>query len=221
MTTTSPSDWAADVLDWVAMTEPTTFHTTLSHAKALAVVVVTVAEDFPEVAARWATAVERSAWFSAIGLVHITEVELVRLPPEVRWEALARLGGVGRDEPRARASKIAKAVREARAAHPDVPPPDPLPRAEIATYLRLLAVRACRPYAGLARMGRGSSISPPTCSPSDTGARRPRRGSACRDRCGALSLSKSAVQTVVKTRPANESRKRQPTRHRRQSLPHP
>ncbi len=166
MTTTCPVDWIDDIVDWTAMTEPPAFHTRVvdhdgededddkkrSKEPIDPVVVVTRAEDFPNVASRWPTASpeERSAWFWVVGLVHMAEVDLVRLPPELRPDALGRLHEVQHDDPRSTAAQIARLVREVRAEHPEIKFKDRprVPRADLAAHQRALAVRACRPYVG-------------------------------------------------------------------------
>jgi len=136
-----------EIIDWAAMSAPPTFQTTL-HDSTSATVIATFGVDFRSIASTWATASAetRCSGFWTVGLVHICEVELFRLPVEARTEALSIVGDLKEDDPAAVAKALAKAVREARVMHGVVP--QKMSPEEAATYRKLLAVRASGPYSG-------------------------------------------------------------------------
>ena len=144
MTTMSPED---EIIDWAAMTAPPTFQTTL-HDPSGVTVVATFGVDFPTLASTWATASPetRCSGFWAVGLVHVCEVELMRLPAEARTEAVSIIGDLKEDEPAALAKALARAVREVRVTHGVVP--QKMSPEEAVVYRKLLAVRASGPYSG-------------------------------------------------------------------------
>jgi hypothetical protein len=144
-----------DLIDWTAMEEPPCLHSRVYGAKKASpmTVVVTLTEDFPNVAAQWATASpeSRARHFGDLGLLHIAEVEVARLPSELRDLAVARLRSRPRsDNPRAAASKVARIIREVCADHPEIEPNDRCVRlkADLDVYRKVLAIRASGPYCG-------------------------------------------------------------------------
>jgi hypothetical protein len=144
-----------DLIDWTAMEVPPCLHSRIYSAQKAApmTVVVTLTEDFASVAAQWATASpdSRSRHFWDLGLLHIAEVEVARLPTELRDLAVARLRSRPRsDNPRAAASKVARIIREVCAEHPETEPSDRCGRlkADLDVYRKLLAIRASGPYCG-------------------------------------------------------------------------
>jgi hypothetical protein len=151
------SSWIDDLIGWPAMDVPPNFHTRMYDETRLTLV-ATLGSDIPHVAAHWPTASldERGEMFWALGTLHVCEVELMKLSPAGRTEALQLLAPPDDFHLRELASKLAQVVRDMRQKHPlkkkdgEDEPSSPIrrSRAENATYLRLLAIRASGPYSG-------------------------------------------------------------------------
>lgn len=150
---------ANDIIDWEAMSAPPNFHSTVreqekesekTKKETKPFLVVTVADDFLAIASAWPTASTeaRAAAFWQLGLLHVCEAEVMRLPEEARAEALAMDGvtGPAGDDPAVVAKSIAQALREVRQRHGIEPRQQ---RADDNTvYRQLLALRASGPYCG-------------------------------------------------------------------------
>jgi len=140
-----------DDIDFNVMHAPPRFVTTV-RTTAGTIVVVTDGQDFPGLVVQWPDALEeeRAEDFWALGLLHLTDVELMKLPPETRVDAMAEILALDRHDPRRLASRVAGIIREATAVHPGIASTRfALGKADMETYRRLLIVRATAPYLGL------------------------------------------------------------------------
>ncbi len=138
-----------DIIDFDMMHEPPTFVTTM-RIDAKSTVVVTSGTDFPALVVEWPElpAEERATDFWALGLLHLVEVELAKLPSQARAEATARITSLDRHDPRGLASKVAAVVRDAGTDHPSIAAKFALRKEEMETYRRVLIIRATAPYTG-------------------------------------------------------------------------
>lgn len=139
-----------DIIDLDMMHEPPTFVTTV-RIDGKSTVVITSGIDFPALVVEWPElpAEERATDFWALGLLHLVEVEVAKLPPEPRAEATAKIKSLHRHDPRGLASKVAAVVREAGTDHPGIAKVKiALTKEEMETYRWLLIVRATAPYTG-------------------------------------------------------------------------
>ena len=139
-----------DIIDFDMMHEPPTFVTTV-RTGTTNTVVVTSGIDFPGLVVEWPEqlAEERAEDFWALGLLHLAEVELVKLPADVRTEAMLKVKVLERHDPRGLASKVAVIVRDATAPHPGIVKTTlKLTKDELESDRKLLIVRATAPYVG-------------------------------------------------------------------------
>jgi hypothetical protein len=139
-----------DTIDFDIMHGPPTFVTTV-RADDGTTVVVTSGNDFPGIVVQWPEQLpdERSEDFWALGLLHLAEVELVKLPPDARDEAILSVNVLERHDPRGLGSKVAAIVRDVTAAHPGIAKTMfALSKDEMAQYRKLLIIRATAPYVG-------------------------------------------------------------------------
>lgn len=141
---------ATDAIDFDHMHAPPRFVTVVRVTTGNAVV-VTDGADFAGLVVQWPDALEeeRAEDFWALGLLHLTDVELVRLPPETRVDAMAEIAALDRHDPRRLASRVAGIIRQVTAAHPGIASTRfSLGKADLETYRKLLIVRATAPYLG-------------------------------------------------------------------------
>jgi hypothetical protein len=139
-----------DVIDFNMMHEPPTFATTV-RTGTTNTLVVTDGGDFPGLLVQWPDALEeeRASDFWALGLLHLTDVELVKLPPETRVEVMSKLAEVDQHDPRTLAPKVASIIREVTASHPGIAKTRfELTKNELETYRELLIIRATAPHVG-------------------------------------------------------------------------
>lgn len=139
-----------DVIDWNMMHAPPRF-VTVVRTGATVTLVVTDGHDFPGLVVEWPDALEeeRASDFWALGLLHLTDVEIAKLPPEARAGAILKLNELERHDPRTLVGKLASIIREVTAAHPGIAKATfKLTKDELETYRRLLIIPATAPYVG-------------------------------------------------------------------------
>ncbi len=139
-----------DFIDFNVMHEPPTFVTTV-RTDTGNTVIITSGTDFPGLVVEWPDALdeERAEDFWALGLLHLTEVEIVKLAPDARAEAVEKVKNLERHDPRGLGPKVAAIIREVTAPQPGVASTKfALSKVEMEAYRRLLIIRATGPYVG-------------------------------------------------------------------------
>jgi hypothetical protein len=139
-----------DILDFNVMHAPPRFVTVVRTGESN-IAVVTDGADFPGLVVEWPDAPEeeRAEDFWALGLLHLAEVELVKLPAEARIAAITKLAEQERHDPRTVGSNVAAVVRELTTTRRGMAKTTiKLSKDEMETYRRLLIIRATAPYVG-------------------------------------------------------------------------